>query len=490
MKLRAPIATLLLGLGSAPVFAGPLDDLPADTWYEIPESHADAVAHDWSPESTPGRFRAIVDAWGGGAFDTREHRMLLHGGGHGDYGGSEVYAMDLDIVNDDPGTNPWAKLSEPDLRSALDPDCENEDNLTDNDHRRSQHTYGRLAYVPALHALCDTGGSIGYVYCPAARRTDCFDLTSNTWQLGLSDGLSSGTGSVGAVHPTSGEWWLLGGQGSGRLGRFDANSLAWTYGPFDNIPGSSPRNLSAAIDPVRNRMVFVGSGRFWALDLDAFDPDTTEPSEHPVEPRGEIEIVDAKSPGLAYDPEGDRFVAWNGGSDVFLLDAETLVWTRMTPAGPSPGDPARNGTYGRFQYSPRYGVFVLVNATGRNVFALRLGGAAQTPMDAGVPDLGAPDAGLPEDSGSIRDAGRPDAGRPDAGRPDLGEPDLGEDGGQPDGGSMSEPPEDDGCRCQGRRSEPAGLLAGLLLIGLARRRQRKGAYSRQESLPPTDPSGA
>lgn len=451
--LRTSFLLLLLAF-PAVAHAGPIAELPPGEWYRIPNSRMDAVAFEWSPR-TPGRTRGIMQAWGGGAYDTREERLLVHGGGHGDYGGSEVYAMDLDVAEERPGDNPWARLSDPDAYDALDPDCANEDNLTDGDHRRSQHTYGRLAYLPSRHALCDTGGSIGYVYCPALRQLDCFDLTTNAWTLGLAEGRASGTGSTGAVHPETGEWWLQGGSGSGLLGRLDPDTLTWTYGHYDNVPGSSPRNLTAAIDPSRGLFVAIGSGRMWVLPLESFAPDETELSEHAVTPSGDASILDARAPGLAYDPVSDRMVAWDGGADVFLLDLDTMTWSRETMGGEPPGDAANNGTYGRFQRSPRYGVFVVVSDTGEDVYALRLPGTPLPEPDAGVAD---PDAGTPStDAGAPGPNGGPDAGSHavvDAG----------------DGETRTE----SGCGCAIPGSAPStSWLGGLLLLGLAQRRARR-----------------
>jgi len=37
-----------------------------------------------------------------------------------------------------------------------------------------------------------------------------------------------------------------------------------------------------------------------------------------------------------------------------------------------PTNPAATGTYGRWRYSPRYNVFIVVNSVKQNVFAYRL----------------------------------------------------------------------------------------------------------------------
>jgi hypothetical protein len=70
-----------------------------------------------------------------------------------------------------------------------------------------------------------------------------------------------------------------------------------------------------------------------------------------------------------------QFVGWSGGRDVFLLNPATWAWTRIS-ADPSntiiPTASALTGTYGRWRYSERYNVFVVVNSIDENVFVYRL----------------------------------------------------------------------------------------------------------------------
>lgn len=528
-RFRALIALIVFCCGLAPSIsrAGVLDDLEPGAWYQVPNSHMRQVAFDWGPDGAPGGISGVIKAWGGGAFDAKQERLLVQGGGHGDYGGNEVYALDLNIINSSPGQNPWSRLSDPPAKSALDPQCLNEDNLTDDDQRRSQHTYSRLAYIPALHALCDTGGSIGYVYCPALRQLDCFDLTTNQWKLNLAEGKSSGTGSVGAVHPVTGQWWLQGGSGSGLLGRFDASSMSWAYGKYDNIPGSSPGNMSAAIDPTRELFIAVGRQRLWALPLAMFQEGMTELSDFPQTSQGGDEVINGSAPGFAYDPVADRMVAWIGGAEVYTLDLDSWQWTKHTLGGDAPAAPARNGTYGRFRYSPKYNVFVVVSSVDEDAYIFKL---SKTPAQcqqgqtqpcyagpAQTQDVGACRAGtqpcseggmwgqcqeeiLPEqercgdnidnncdgqvdeqcaapDMGALDMEGADMANQP---MPDLGAPKTpdmaAQDLGQPGGGDK--PAETSGCGCRAVEVNAPARHAGLMVlllgvfVGLRRVRRR------------------
>src|SRR5262249_18906655 len=49
---------------------------------------------------------AIMAAWSGAALDTVSESLLVWGGGHGDYGGNEVYAFSFDTLT-------WSRKSDP-----------------------------------------------------------------------------------------------------------------------------------------------------------------------------------------------------------------------------------------------------------------------------------------------------------------------------------------------------------------------------------------
>src|SRR5947209_20519883 len=99
---------LLTAAGVASAQADP-NTMPADTWLVAPNTKMSAVT------PTNGQFAGtwgtggpanVIAAWGGGALDTQRNRLVLFGGGHGDYWGNEVYAFDI-------GTLAWSRLTDP-----------------------------------------------------------------------------------------------------------------------------------------------------------------------------------------------------------------------------------------------------------------------------------------------------------------------------------------------------------------------------------------
>src|SRR5262245_33687406 len=58
-------------------------------WYEIPNQQLGPICQ-FGPASCWGIF-----AWSGGVMDTLRNRLIIWGGGHSDYSGNEVYALNL-----------------------------------------------------------------------------------------------------------------------------------------------------------------------------------------------------------------------------------------------------------------------------------------------------------------------------------------------------------------------------------------------------------
>src|SRR5262245_23764861 len=110
-------------------------------WYQVPNTKIGG--NNTSCSGTCGvainypQSRAVVGAWGGGAFDTTRNRVIVWGGGHNDYAGNEIYAVNLS------GTPTPVRLTNNTNPSACAMgSCDG--GLTPN----SRHTYNNLAYSP------------------------------------------------------------------------------------------------------------------------------------------------------------------------------------------------------------------------------------------------------------------------------------------------------------------------------------------------------
>ncbi len=335
--------------------ADPLAKIKPGEWYEVPDSHLEAVAapvakFPWLAGSSG--IGGVICCWCGGALDTQRDRLYIGpGGGHNGYNGNEVYAFDLNDLK-------WRRLNDPD---PVIPGTE----YTDlNQAPFAMHTYDGLNYVPPP---LDRYVVVGGWNTPRTYALNPDD--PGHWEVYADHGTGR-TGDISAVDPVSGLLWLSTPSTAGKLSQWDPLTKAWTL-----RARSSPDPTyyeTADIDSRRGLFVSCGKGKvkIWKL----------RPIPEPIEFRelattGGAAIVDSSSPGFCYVPLLDRFVAWAQGSDVYSLDIDSGKWTRHAPAATNavtPGPPDQWGTFGRFRYVPSQNVFVLYNAVKQNVFLYRL----------------------------------------------------------------------------------------------------------------------
>jgi hypothetical protein len=149
---------------------------------------------------------------------------------------------------------------------------------------------------------------------------------------------------------------------------------------------------TGAIDSKRRKFVAIGGGEVYSWDIGASGSLTARV----LNTTGATEIIssgnfaDGRPPGFVYDPVTDTFVAWNGGANVYTLNMDSLKWTKVTPAStntvvPTAGD--ANGTFGRFRYSPKKNIFVVVSNVDQNVYLYKLapGGGSSDTTPPGAP---------------------------------------------------------------------------------------------------------
>lgn len=364
--MRTAIASALL-LAAASAAANPLLlNLPADTWYRVPQSKLLAAAPATGFLVGKGIHcvqgpAAVVDAWSGGAYDPVRRRMLVWGGGHSDYCGNELYAFDLQKLR-------WLRLTEPSLPPY------NRDPLSDG-RPVSRHTYDGLQFITHADRLWAYGGSRAYDG-EVTRLTWVFDVARERWtNMAPRDGFSPGAGHAAnlssAYDPVSRRIFMRDPMFLYAY-EFDTNSWHrlkdWAH---------SWGQQRGVVDPGRRLYFTIGSGEFQVYDItgnsDVSDRWAAEGGAH---------IVRAPAPGVDYDAKADALVAWAGG-DVRVFDLEGRAWSRKSGRG-APAAQNPNGTFGRFRYVPEYNVFVLVNAANDDVYIYKH--TAGGPASAGPPD--------------------------------------------------------------------------------------------------------
>ena len=331
-----------------------LDALPPGHWYEIKDSSI------WVQLGV--KFR-VMDPWSGGVYDSRRDRLVVWGGGHLDYDGNELYAFDLDSLN-------WTQLTQ---KTPKEQRVKSVD-VYDDGLPSSRHTYDGLQYIPTIDRLFSSGGSIwGSGGCSGG--TWLYDFSAvpaeSGWQNIEDD--RGGCAMVSAYDSATGHVWY----GVGRnLHEFDPLNLSapWTKRSSTMV---SHFYMTAAIDPNRRKLALLGGTGYGGFAKTVIY-DITDPAAVTggvAVTTGAIEIENSDAAGFEFDLVSDRFVAWNGGEQVYTLAPDTLIWSRMAPAVTNlvtPSIPADRGTYGRFRYVPSKNLFVVVNDMQQNVFVYKL----------------------------------------------------------------------------------------------------------------------
>lgn len=337
--------------------AGPIDNLQPGQWYEVPNSRLDAALPNPEPPGGTGPS-AIVDAWSGGAYDTMRDRLLVWGGGHGDYGGNEVYAFDINALT-------WSRIWGPTNVSLIPwPPPSPCVNTYADGNPVSRHTYDGLVYLPEQDAFWINGGSR---YCGSGGfgiDTWELDLADLRWQRKADRTYGGPAALLTDYDPTSHHVLV---QAYNTFLEYDPLTDRWSRrGVYD--PGLG-NHRGAAYDFKRKKFVIVGGGEVSLYDLNQ----AGIVSLQKIATTGDTGICSAAFPGVVYDPVADRIVAWNGGADVYTLDLDSRVWTRHATTGAViPTAQSGTGTHGRFQYIPSKNAYVAVNQIYEDVYFYKL----------------------------------------------------------------------------------------------------------------------
>jgi hypothetical protein len=335
-------------------------------WFELPDSKLQAACPPNDFHGTKYAFAsncsAVVRAWSGGIADTRRNRMILWGGGHSDYAGNEIYAFDL-------GTLRLTRLNDPSPIA----ECAQ---ATPDGRANTRHTYGALAYIAHADRMFVFGGGS---YCPRGNSSsDTWTLNFETLEWKRMDPVHGGSpngenhGTIAAYDP-----------GTKLVYVWDRATGFWSYdydrNAYKFLSSFTPLGLHAngVVDPKAELFLAFGDGQIWAVPI---GPKGRRSPQDKSKAKGCESLARSSSPGLAYDPTLDRIVGWpDFGPTVYLYNSATNSCTAQTFAANAPEDSAHagsghtsNGTFGRFQYFPSAGVFVLVNDSNINTHTLRL----------------------------------------------------------------------------------------------------------------------
>ncbi|HEC19904.1 MAG TPA: hypothetical protein ENI97_11250, partial [Gammaproteobacteria bacterium] len=347
--------------------SGPLDTLQPGHWYEASSN----TLEDVSPTPFDSKVRGVIDAWSGAAYDTKRDRLIVWGGGHGDYWGNEVYVFDINTLA-------WDRLNDP-YWPAKEFGWGVGESIHADGSPASRHTYDGLEYLPNQDRFWIMGGS-RWRDGNGDQVTALFNFNSLSWERKADAPITANIGVATAYDPVSQQILL---HAAGVLAKYDPASGSWSRLRQDG----AINGMVGEVDPVNRKFVVVGKGNAYLYDISDLG-NVTRSSLNAVGDK----TMEGTVPGLAYDPATGKIVAWDGGADVFTLDLSVSppVWSRITPASGNSVTPTaatKWGTYGRWRYVPSKGVFVGVNSSSGSVYFYKLsadagsgGGGSTTPL--------------------------------------------------------------------------------------------------------------
>jgi hypothetical protein len=374
-QLRPSRRKFLAAVVSAPIAAGVpalatgrlakaralTDTMRPGDWRELPDTRMQSVFPSRTGHPAWGIVgpSAVTGAWGGAAYDTRRNILVVTGGGHGDYGGNEVYEFSVETLR-------WTRATEPSPMREVQP---GRFEVSDGSEAPvSSHTYDGLLYLPNADRVFKFGGSyygIGYAYDLHAY---LYDTERKRWErrapapfpvLEVASAYYPATGEalvtfdngLLAYHPGQNRWRIVvrgEDSGSGRVGDLDVDRGRFVQ-------------LVSAHGPVVYFDLRMRSGR----RVPPNSHDFTALPQRPI-------------PGIGYDAAAERFVVWQGGRETWALDARRWevaahrneIGSAPDHRGPIAGHKT-HGIYGRWQYVPDLRVFIGYSHSTENVWLYR-----------------------------------------------------------------------------------------------------------------------
>lgn len=339
-----------------------LNGVPVGGWVEISGTALSSVAPSPTPAGSTGPS-AKTDAWTSFAIDTRTSKVYsAANGGHGDYAGNEVDALDLSV-----NSPAWSQLRAPTASGSV---VSNSAYYSDG-RPSARHTYYGVFCCEQNDEILIFGGNM---YGASGTLTDdvaAFDLTTGDWKAdGTRPNMPAGTTSLEGhptvIDPSTGDVYVLSNE---MVNKWTRSSNTWSE-VVSQYNGPYGYQGMSAFDSSRNRVLVIGgladNVRLYTLSGNAMSTPTLTGSG--------ASISTQDGAAMCYVPAIDKYLVRLSGSGgtVYQVDASTWdVSTFSTTSGASV-PAATNGPYNKFLYVPNLSGCVYVPSYSGNVWFLRV----------------------------------------------------------------------------------------------------------------------
>jgi hypothetical protein len=342
--------------------------MPPQSWRNVSPSTT-AIATVTPPlEKVPFRgatngFGAILDSWTGAAYDPMGHKIYFWGGGHTDYGGNEVYCLDLELLK-------ITRLTDPSPLSPGVPgsSCPNAGMPSDGTPS-SSHTYDGTVWCPLTNTFW-SWPTIGYCPSPGILSVgvsgQCWEFNPATKKWSAEPTLMSPNGKTPAWGdagsyivkwvPPHKKFVIVAGGMANSFDPIAKTYSGWTGTSFSMGEGCG--TYVSDLDEVWGCSSAGDSTAIWKLGFAPNGAPATAPQV--VLPPGRTPREFYGGIGFQYDPGNKKIIVWSGSGVIWTFDPKTLAYQYIpAPAGPVPSGTPR--IYNKFDYVAELACFAAYN---------------------------------------------------------------------------------------------------------------------------------
>jgi hypothetical protein len=329
-------------------------------WYVIPNTAMSSVEPSPTPAGIAGPVSKIT-AWTSFVADPRTSKVYsVANGGHSDYSGNEVDALDLE--RDQPV---WTQVLAPTPGASVV-----SGNYYLDGRPTSRHTYYGVTLDESNDRVMLFGGS-RWQDGDGTLQIDSYNIGANSYNpQGTHPGLPSDFIELPAcaVNPLTGDVYL---NLNFSLGRW--NRSANTFETLNPIGASKPHGYYAtsAFDSSRGRILFLGGDN---ADHHIYTLSTNTFAQITLNGANAADVSGVRGAAMVYVAAIDRFLIEKGGvgGTVYQVNPSTFEVTTFATTGGASIPSTQNGPFNKFLYVPRLRGAVYVPSYSGNAWFLRL----------------------------------------------------------------------------------------------------------------------
>jgi hypothetical protein len=339
----------------------------------------------------------VIEAWSSAAIDPQRNRLIVWGGGHNDYGGNEIYDLELGNIGNcsatlpclirlDPPSPPNTEVGvnfESLSACSASPGCSPTTSAPN-----SRHTYDGLIYAPSQDSIFAIGGALNNLGNPgnsvwklelSSVTASCAPNCNPQWTMVATNSDIGSVGNTSDYDPNTGLVWMA---NQNVIGTIDPASGAYTRKAFT----STTYLATGVIDPVHKYYIYLGAmndvpGQPTGVTYWSIAAGSTFTQNQPTLNAACNAANWGTYPGAQWDPIDQVVVVYpSQGNVLYLLNPATWTCTTETWGStqgvdyPQNSNSESNGadqfTFKHFAYFPNLDAYVLINDAQQDAWIL------------------------------------------------------------------------------------------------------------------------